>query len=165
VYAAGEAVPDDLSAKVQAGELTREAALEISRLRAANESNETRRQFEERQRQEQQANEARGALVRAADEWVADRRIKDPNFAAKEQPLAKEIAYLQRTEGVPQDPAGVRDQIARAYKAVNDALPPAAAPTPQRRPIRPVTGGQVSGTTRPEPNSTLEVIRAARAGA
>jgi hypothetical protein len=37
--------------------------------------------------------------------------VKDPNFAAKEPLLMREVAFLQQQEGKPKDKAGVLAQL------------------------------------------------------
>jgi hypothetical protein len=65
------------------------------------------------------------------------------------------------TEGRPNTPEGVKAQLEKAYKAVNATFRP-PAPVPQRRPVAPVTGGQVAGNQRPEAMSTLDIVKANR---
>lgn len=166
LVAAGEVLPQDLQQRVQAGELSQEAAYEVSRSRATVSSVAKQRSFEQQQADRRRETEAGNAVTGAAQAWEADRRAKDPNFDAKMNPLLREVAYLQASEGKPNNVEGVRDQLQRAYKAVNAGFvaPVAvAAPKPQVRPaIRPVTGGQVAGQAKPEPKSVLDIIRANR---
>lgn len=162
--AAGVIMPSDLQEKVQAGQMSREAAIEVSRARAQVQSVQTREQLQRQQAERRAQTEGQQAIVNAATSWEADRQAKDPNFQAKLPALQRELAFLHATEGRPDTPQGVKEQCERAYKAVNAAFRP-AAPTPQtaRKPaVRPVTGGQVAGTAAAEPKSTLDIIRANR---
>lgn len=163
LVAAGEVLPDELQQRVTSGELTREAALEVSRSRAQVQSFEAQRSFEEQRRQRQAESERVSSLQGAAQSWEEDRRKRDPNFDAKLQPIMKEIAFLHATEGRPDTPEGVRDQLQRAYKAVNDTIKSAVpiAPVQQRKPaLRPVMGGQVAGNAQAAPKDTLGIIEA-----
>ncbi len=162
--AAGVIMPSDLQQKLQNGEMSRDAAIEISRMRAQVQSNQTRQQLQETQAQRRAQTDAQQAIIGAAQSWESDRQTKDPNFAAKMPALQRELAYLHATEGRPNTPQGVKEQCERAYKAVNSAFrPPQPAQQTQRKPaVRPVTGGQVAGTTAAEPRSTLDIIRANR---
>lgn len=161
--AAGVIMPADLQQKVQQGVMTREAAIEVSRARAQVQASETTQQFQQEQAQRRQQTEAQQAIVGAATSWEADRQAKDPNFGAKMPALQRELAYLHATEGKPNTPQGVKDQCERAYKAVNAAYRPPAPAQPARKPaVRPVTGGQVAGSTAAEAGSTLDIIRANR---
>lgn len=176
LIAAGEVLPDDLRSRVEKGELTLDAANEISRAQAASRSAERRQTFADKQRERNDAKAKSTALVNTANKWEADRKRLDPNFGAKQIPLRKEIAYLQSIEGVPNTPEGVSDQLKRAYKAVNDSFraspaspkPGAASQQqpPARRPaIKPVMGGQHSGSAADAPKNTLDIIRANRRAA
>lgn len=163
LQACGEVLPDDLKQKVDAGEMSAEAAAEVARSRARVKSVEDGRTFEQQQRERREKQELEKSLYTTATTWAADRRKKDPNFAAKEPLLKKEIAWLQSQEGVPNTPDGVLDQLTRAYKAV--AVPvtvkkPNAAPAVgQGAQRRPSAAGGASGTAQPKPRSTLDIIR------
>lgn len=160
LVAAGELVPDDIAPRVQTGELSREAAIEIARARALAESTQRQMTFAQQQTQAREAHAHAEAIQNAATSWEADRRAKDPNFEAKMKLLRAEVIDLQRTEGVPNTPDGVRAQLDRAYKAVVLPAAPAAVPSPQ--PKRPVPAG-VSPNATPAAEDTLSVIRATRA--
>lgn len=166
--AAGEVLPDDLQQMVNAGRIDPAAALEVSRSRAGLRSMQTQRSFEEQRREQDAHTSAVQALGGAADEWAAKRHKNDPNFAAKLTAVEKEVLYLQRQEGRPNTPEGVRAQLDKAYKAVNAALTPAPTPAPsrQRKPaLNPITGGQVAGNQKPAEQSTLDIVRANRRSA
>lgn len=167
LIAAGEVLPDDLRSRVEKGELSQDAAMEINRERAKAKSVTSRQSFADQQRERNAARERSDALVNAANRWESDRLRLDPNFEAKRASLAKEIAYLHVTEGKPDTPEGVLDQLKRAYKAVNDSFKaPHTPPQQQRKPaLKPVMGGQVSGSVREEPKSTLDIVRANRRAA
>ena len=162
--AAGVIMPPDLTEKVQQGQMTRETAIEVSKARAQVQSFTTREQLAREQEQRRTQQEAQEALKAVALSWATDRQVKDPNFNAKMPTLLREITYLQRTEGEPNTPQGVKEQCERAYTAVNAAFRPPAAPVPPpRKPaIIPVIGGQVAGNPAAKPTSTFEFIRANR---
>lgn len=162
LVAAGEVVPEDLQQRVQSGELTRDAALEVSRARAAQGSVKTQRTFEEQQAERNSQKALATSLKTAATTWEADRIAKDPNFTSKIEPLQKELLFLQSREGKPTTADGVTDQLKRAYKAVNESIRPAAQPNPRPKSRTvPVTGGQISasGAPQPKPENTLDMIR------
>lgn len=161
LVAAGEVIPDDLRDRVQKGEMSHDAALEVSRARAGVQSVQATRSFEEQRTQQQRARDAAASLTGAAESWEAERRVKDPNFASKLEPLMDRVYALQRKEGIPNTPQGVQDQLNRAYKGLVVAAPKPAVVPPKPTP-RPVTGGQVAGNQRPEAQSTLDIIRARR---
>lgn len=166
LQAAGEVLPDNLKQRVAAGELTAEAAAEIARAEARAKSVEGHRTFEQQRRQRQEERAAGTALMDTAKSWEADRTAKDPNFAAKQPQLMKEVAYLIQTEGRPNTPEGVKAQLEKAYKAV-------VLPTTARRPngqaprvgdgvnrARPSANGSASANNlRPAPQTTRDIIR------
>jgi hypothetical protein len=157
--AAGEVLPEDLKALVQQQKMSTEAALEVSRARAATQAVEVQRSFDQQQADRRMQGHTTQLRVNAANSWEADRRRRDPNFDAKLPALQKEVNWLQRSEGIPDSPQGVQDQLRRAYEAVNKTHRPAAQQ--QRRPaISPVNGGQSHGDGRPKPQSTMEIIQA-----
>lgn len=164
--AAGEVLPDDLVQMVQGGEMSREAALEVSRSRATAAGIQANLSFQEQRAERQRATDAEQrqmdvvlANQSAAQSWEDDRREKDPNFNAKLPDIIAEVKRLQELGYRPVSADGVTDQLNRAYRAVNARLQPRQL---QARPaLRPVNGGQVSGNTRPAaPQSTLDIINA-----
>lgn len=163
VVAAGEhpEAHEDLRARMQKGELSREAALEISRTRGMQHSMQATQSFEAQRRQQQEQSNALQAVISAGDAWEAERRAKDPNFEAKIEPFKREMAYLQMQEGKPKTAQGLVDQFNRAYAAVNASVRP--APAPQRpavkKAITPVPSGQVAGNAEPNELSTLDIVR------
>lgn len=164
LIATGEILPDDLKQRVAGGELSVEAAKEISVARSKSSSVEREREFEVTQRDNTERTNLIRSLKDAAQNWEQDRRIKDPNYADKEVAIRKEILFLQSTEGKPTTPQGVRAQLKKAYDAVNQNFRP-ANPTPNPRPaVNPVRGGQVAGNQNPDPKqmSTLDIVRAGR---
>lgn len=162
LVAAGEVLPPELQQRVTAGEMSREAAVELSRAKARANSYQTQQSFREQQEQRRQQEAHGQAIVGAAQSWEQERRLKDPNFDTKVTAMAKEVAYLQHTEGKPTTPEGVREQLNKAYRSVNETLRPAPARPAPRQPTRPVTGGNVAGNQQPENMSTLDIVRANR---
>lgn len=162
LVAAGEVLPDDLQQRVSAGELSKEAAIEIARAKASTASMQRQQSFrEQREQRTSQQNNVR-SMQQAASDWETDRVRKDPNFAAKLPDIQREVVYLQRTEGVPTTAEGVKDQLAKAYKTVNDRFKPAPPASQPKQAVRPVMGGQVAGNQQPAEMSTLDIIRANR---
>lgn len=166
LVAAGEVMPADIQARVEKGEITAEIGHELSRERAKTKSHETRQGFEAQRQARASETNLVTELVSTAESWVAERRVKDPSFAAKEPRLQREIAFLQQQEGKPKDKAGVLAQLKKAYDAVNkDFTPPAARQQQQQQKkpaIKPVVGGVVNGNVREKPKTTLEIVRANR---
>jgi len=160
LIAAGEVIPDDLRQRRDNGELTAEAALEISRHRAALQSGQVRQDFENRLTQSRQSEELGTAINQTVASWESDRRTRDPNFEAKMPLIAKEVTWLQATEGRPNTPLAVQAQLEKAYKNVSDTYRPprAAAPKPA---IRPIPTGQPAANVQPaKPKTTMDIIQA-----
>jgi hypothetical protein len=162
--AAGELLPADLKQMIDEGKMTPEAAIEVSRSRAQVKSTEALTAFNRQREETRQHENARTAILGAAETWESERRSRDPNFTAKLPAIQKEVLWLQAKEGKPNTPEGVRAQLQKAYEAVATV----AAPAPrQRQAVRPVTGGQVNGNVRPEVTNTMDVVKqvmARRAG-
>lgn len=164
LLAAGEVLPDDLKQMVAAGEMSAEAAAEVSRSRARVKSVETGQTFAQQRQERQQQRQASIALTDTATNWQKDRAAKDPNFQAKLQPLMEKVAFLIHTEGKPDTPEGVKAQLEKAYKlvVVPAARPGSKAPTVGQgvNRARPSANGSASGNDlQPEPKNTREIIR------
>lgn len=166
LVAAGEVLPDDLKAMVQRGEIAPTAALEVSRSRAAVQATQVQRQFEQQRSEQRQVQDAQMTLVTTANSWAADRLRADPNFEAQQEAFMDKVYAFQRREGVPNTPAGVTDQLNRAYREFKAAVPVpaaarAAAPIATRPAVTPLRGGQVAGNQAPVTGgSTLDIINA-----
>lgn len=179
LVAAGEVVPDDLKQDVAAGAITQERAQELARERAKGKSLEQGRTFDQQMRERNDAATGSQQLHTAAVDWARDRAKKDPQFEAKQPPLMKEVAWLMSQSrgkegfdqhGRPKTPDGVKKQLEEAYKAVTV---PAARVVPGGKPVpkvgdgtarpRLVPAGGPSGTNRPQPLTTLDIIRAEKA--
>lgn len=156
--AAGEVLPEDLRQRVQAGEVSREVAMDLSRQRAANQSLTARQEWERSNSQQRQVVELQQQIGSTVNSWESERRARDPNFEAKLPAIEREVAWIQSKEGKPRDVNGVREQLQRAYTAVSASFVAPVASTPKPATKRPVTGGQVNGNVRPEPTSTLDII-------
>lgn len=166
--AAGEVLPEDLKQRVQNSEMTREAAIELSRQRAANQATTTRHDWERTRAQQNAQVEAQQRIGSTVASWEADRRARDPNFETKLVAIEKEVAWLKsKAGGAPRDPEGVRAMLQTAYDTVSASFVNPNPPAAVKPAKRPVTGGQVNGNVRPEITSTLDIIEqvvARRAG-
>ncbi len=158
--AAGEVLPADLKTMVDAGHLTREGALEVSRSRAQVNSVELRQKHDQTLAEQHRIESARNATMDAVNGWEADRRTRDPNFDAKLPLIEKEVAWLQVKEGRPNTPQGVQAQLQKAYDAVAAAYVPPVQTVPAQRPtLRPITGGQSTAPALSKPRTSLEIIQ------
>lgn len=156
----GLVLPDDLQQRVQKGELTQEAAAEISRLRSANTTAQRQADHKQKQSEQDQAQQKATKVQDAVASWETEQR-KDPDFEAKAEELMREVVWLQSKEGKPDTPEGATEQLERAMKAVNKKLAVRQKPKPQ---ITPVSGGRTAATTHAdEPKTVLDVVKAAGA--
>lgn len=159
----GEVLPPDIRAQVASGQLSADVAKALAKERAKATIAQGQMSFREQQaaaqRQQTEAHaaaEKQAAVTAAARAWDASTRGSDPDFAKKERRLKSEVLLLQREEGVPDTPEGVKAQLNKALKAVNDEL---TASRPRRPGMKPVTGGSVSGSPRAQPTSILEIVQ------
>lgn len=159
--AAGEVLPQELQDRVAAGEITRELAFEIARSQATAKSVQTHSEFERKRREQAEATATVNSVVNAADDWVNDRKVKDPNYAAKEALLQAGLASIHQREGVARTREKAVEQLNAAYKFANDHFR-AAKPAQTVTPIKPVTGSATvaAGAVAQEPDDTAGIIRA-----
>lgn len=151
----GEILPADLKQQVQSGQLTREAALEVSRARAVQGSVQTQRQHDQQVAQQRQAHERGQSMQQAAADWEATAR-RNPDFAAVEEDVQREVVWLQKQHGTPQDAQGVRKMLDDAYQAVRSRRKP-SEPRPAKQPLR--SGRSAGGTPTSSPKSVLEIVQ------
>jgi hypothetical protein len=156
--AAGAIVPPDMQKRVQEGHLTPEAARELAMANARSSAAEAQRQHAAEQAQRQQQEQAQQLIISTVQSWETDRKMRDPNFDAKQHALQREVAFLQQREGKPADAVGVKQQLDRAYEAVNAAFAPPQPKPAVKKAIKPVTGGQSAGKPTADVPSTVNII-------
>lgn len=156
--AAGEVLPADLQARVAQGQMPRDAALEVSRAQA--QAAHVARQREAEQQAQVQAQERNRVthIRETVGNWEQERMTRDPQYGAKAEYIKRELAYLQRAEGIPSDAQGALDQLNRAYNTVN-AMPRPGAAAPAKQAVRPIIGGDAAGSPKPQPQSMLDAMR------
>lgn len=157
---AGEVLAPDLAARVQKGEMTKAAAIEISRLRAAQNSMTKSQEQAQQQAQQRAVQERQNAVMGAVTDWEKGVKLKDPDYAALEEDVKIHVVYLQRTQGMPQTPEAARKMVEEAYGAVKKRRGNVAP----RTPVTPIRGGRVaSGQPSDGPKTVLDIVRANRA--
>lgn len=160
--AAGEFLPKELMDRVQAGEISRDVAFEISRSTAKVASIEGHTKAENDRRVASERNARAEELKTAASSWQADRTEKDPNFAAKMPLLSARLAEIHRDEGVAKNKDGVVDQLKRSYDYANTYFraPVVSVAKPA---IKPVVGANAANLSAVNgaPTSTLDIIKQA----
>lgn len=154
LLAAGEILPQELEHRVQAGEIPRDVAVQLSRQYAQTRSLAQRQQFDHQAAQTRAQREAESARMGAAATWERDRLAKDPNFAAKQAEIQKEVVWLQKVEGMPQSADGVRAMLDKAYRSVSARMRKPAQKSAQR----PSAVSQGANTQPVKVKTTLDVI-------
>lgn len=130
----------DLAARVSAGEMTREVALELAQHRQQGQLHQSHVQAQQ-EKVQQDAQYQQG--LASVQQLGAHLRASDPQFDQKLQLLAPAIDLIQRT--LP--PAQWQQEIHRAYlnlPATAVAAPPAAPVRSAPNPIRPASGAPVA---------------------
>lgn len=153
---AGELLPADLQQRVKKGEMTRDAAMELSRLRAAQTNMQRVSQHEQTVSQQRAQRESVQARVNAVVAWERE-QSKDPTFVAMQEDIQKELLWIHKRDGVAADPDSAVKQAQAAWDAVRKR---AKAAAPVRKPVTPVTGGRgAGGNTAPQAKSVLDIVR------
>lgn len=138
----GDALPDDLQDAVDAGEMTEERALELSKTRA--EAARATRTIEERDasaaqaQAAEQAAKAQGELQKELREWTSEKTTSDPNFAQK-QPLINDrvmavIAANNRTGKLTFTPKEAREIMDQAHAYVTEFMRAQLPPRTEKKP-------------------------------
>jgi hypothetical protein len=164
----GNKLPDDLQAKVDAGQVDLETAQELVRVksqsdfaqqRAANEAVQRQRSDEQR---EQEAFRSHldlcgQAVTKLEREWQAN----DPDYAKKAKLIERTLTALNVERGVPRS---VEDAVARAKEARDEINKTFVPLTRRTQEIRPLGGGSSATQATPVPKTLLEVTRMVAAG-
>ena len=164
---AGDGLPADLKAKVDAGTLDNETATELAKLRAMTKVTTARAQVSEQQRVQQSVQATQTALK----SWDDNKRTSDPDFAMKSDAAKPDgkwefvrdrfnLKLQSAKSGQPITPADVVKMAEDAYKEVSAAWrKPSAPPTK-----KPLTSTGSTQTTKQEFKSPDDVINAMAAG-
>jgi hypothetical protein len=170
LVAAGEIVPEDIQPRVQNGELSHEAALELSRARARADALAASQSFREQREAQQSQQNLANSLRDTAQEWVNDRTAKDPNFNAKQPLLEREITFLQAREGGSEN-AGRRQGPTRPKPTSRStrwgtSLRPLRCPPQGSRSLRSGAGKSLAtkGPPKHQRSTSFERERAAEVG-
>jgi|DEB0MinimDraft_6_1074348.scaffolds.fasta_scaffold00040_57 hypothetical protein len=158
----GNVLPRDLQEQVNQGYITEAAAIEMSRGRAQNQHYQVRNQQQQQQRQQQEAENQKKlstdiqvALANLENSW----QTSDPDYKTKSNRIQERVKLMwyeaSRTGKMPRsvDEAikmveGAKSEIDKEYRQFRP-----------RKPVSVVDSGGNSGQTKPEPKTTLDVIR------
>lgn len=161
----GQLLSPDLKDQVAQGRLTREAALEISRLRAANANTQQAVKFQQDARERAAQIEQDQARMNAAAVWEQSRST-DPDYLRLADEVKKEILWRRSQGQVARTPEEVRKQLDEAWSAVKKAhakpAPRPAVPQPARVTGRVATGQPAAKPPESTQDMALDVIRRVR---
>jgi hypothetical protein len=163
--AIGEAIPADIQAKVDSGEISEDAAKELSKARA-------HLKVSERDKADRDAADANAKVAAAREQlaakqatvvtaWDAEQRKLDPDFAKKENAIARYARALMQEHGPPPTEAAAVELMKAAYAQVNRDFAAAIPPKKEimRTPIAPSSNG-----AKPVPKTLAEAVRQAANG-
>lgn len=156
---------NDLIAKVNAGKLSEQDAVELANARrqaaAAQQFQRTAAQRSQQEQQTQQAVQQGQAAVRAVEQTL---QATDPQYTAKVDALRKDAAFMSQMKTMP--PTQWAAAFAEKYRTIKVAAPaaPAARPAAPASPA-PLRAKTPAGTAAKPHGSTLDAVRAGLAAA
>lgn len=159
----GNTLPDDLKAKVDSGEMTEDAALEVSRARAKTNRADRRVESVTKSAQETKdaaAHEAHVTAIRSkVDGWEAQVAKTDPDFAKKRGLIGVMVRNILFARGDNFKDANDAEAVMRqAYVMANHQIK-SLTPAPQaRRGIIPSSGPRGTSIPASEPKSLGEAM-------
>ena len=166
--ALGQRLPKDLQDQVDEGALTQAAAAELVRARFTVARAEGQVRQTEAQQTAQQAEARRVSITTAVDNWEANVRSRDPDYAEKADAVRRFSQALILERGPPRNAEEAVSLASAALSEANATFGKRVAKTAQPRATRP-TPGSVNGSTHvavQEPKSMMEAamigLRAAR---
>ena len=115
--ALGQRLPKDLQDQVDEGALTQAAAAELIRARFTVARAEGQVRQTEAQQTAQQAEARRVSITNAVDNWEANVRSRDPDYAEKAVAVRKFSQALMQERGIPRN---AEEAVALAQAALND---------------------------------------------
>lgn len=160
--ATGRALPQELRAKVDTGELTEEAARDLIRQRTRAETAERRaatvEQRVQTQTQQVQTQQHRTAVQTAVQQWEQQVRQTDPDFGLKADAMRDAALAMVAEKGAPKNPQEAVEMAKAAYDRVNAWFRNAR---PAAKPSRPAPAAGQNGnrsSLAPTPNSLQDAI-------
>ena len=156
----GTTMPDDIQARVNDGYLDEDAGKELARSRGeVARERQMREQVEQRQIQQEQAQSV-GQVVSAVTDWETRTRQSDPDYELKQDEMDDRVKVLVAEKGRPQSADAALAMARQAYDEVNARY---SQKFQNKRPIKTASGGKLSGTPTPEPQSLMEAVQSALA--
>lgn len=132
----GFSLSDELTQAVKRGEITKEAAFELSRARAmqgvlSEQNKRTAAQVAEVQEHARLA-ELTGSLAATSTAWDKKKATSDPDWNVKRVEIAKRVENRLKAEGLPQTAEGMRQVLDEEAAAVDNLI---AQFLPKGRPV------------------------------
>lgn len=162
--AIGEKLPQDIQDRVDSGEITEAAGKELSRLRAkdakATADADRNRQQSDEDRQRQAASDHAAACQAATVRWETEARKTDPDFAKKENAIARYSRAFVQERGFPKTVDEAVQIVKDAYAEVNKDL---GAIIPAKKPVSHVPSTPSSHGAKTKPKNLLEAVTQAAA--
>ena len=158
----GNVLPQDLQQQVQQGYITEQHARELSRQKAMNANHQNRvhqqqqlHQQQESQRIQELNTNIQSALANLEKGWQSS----DPDYKMKSTRIQERVKLMWlEANQKGQMPKSTDEAVQMAESAKRQVEKELKQFVP-RKPITPVEGGGGSGMTKPQPNSTLDVIK------
>lgn len=163
LHITGNILPPDLQQQVKQGYITKDKALELSRLRASGETERairTERQTYQQQRDtERQRNEQVATMQGAISDWERNWSASDPDYAKKKDRVLDRVELLLvRASKNGTLPKTNDEAVKLANQAKSEVEADLRKMIPQRKPVRTVDGGS-SASNLPDAKNTADVIR------
>ena len=162
--AAGDVLPADMVQRVDAGELTEDAARELTRSRADAANARTRleatHQAQQAERDRATQAQVQQTVMDVTTSWETQIRQRDPDYARKADFMVDALRSINSQHGYPRNADEAIQRVNAAYTAVNQrfaSMRPAAQPT---RLQPPSVNGNPSHAA-PAPRNMEEAIRGA----
>lgn len=151
----GVTLPPEVSERVENGEMSEEAAQELSRYRAQVALQERNSQVALQQQSEWQANQAHQQLTGAVEQWERQIAARDPDYEAKKSLVFKSIrlAHLENPARTAEEALAIANA---AYAEANETL---KRMLPQRGAMKSPSASQSVTSARPQPKTLMDVVR------
>jgi hypothetical protein len=155
----GGVLPEDLQKRVDLGELDKDDAAEIARLRhqQAHQTKQGQRQAQKTEQQlaEDRKQELMRVVYQAGATWEQQKQTSDPDYAKIAPRVMRTARALMQERGNPKDAKTSIAILEDAYKIVKDEI---AEFAPVRQPITPVRSGGSIPSAKKEPTTMAEAI-------
>lgn len=162
--AIGAKIPDDIQAKIDAGEISEEAgktmSLDRAKLKMSESATARRAEADATDKTEREATELRQTCQAATDAWVKEAAKTDPDFAKKESAIARYSRALILEHGAPRNREEAVNLVKAAYAAVNNDL---KGIVPAKAPVKHLQSAPSSHGANTQPKTLAEAVSKAAA--